>query len=59
MLKNDQIYFKNFVVVARLLKYVWPFFNIRHEKVNRTNTQPVFAFSKLTIETLEQGVKYV
>ena len=22
-------------------------------------TQPAFAFSKLTIETLEQGVKYV
>ena len=36
MLKNDRIYFKNFVVVARLVKYVWPLFNIRYERVNMT-----------------------
>ena len=36
MLKNDQIYFKNFVVVARLVKYVWPLFNISYERVNMT-----------------------
>ena len=27
--------------------------------VTQINTQPEFACSKLTIETLEQGVKYV
>ena len=33
MLKNDQTYFNNLgVYAARLLKYVWPFFNIMHEK---------------------------
>ena len=28
-------------------------------KFSRTATQPAFTCSKLTIETLEQGVKYV
>ena len=26
---------------------------------NATHTQPVLTYSKITIETLEQGVKYV
>ena len=29
------------------------------ELQNKKNTQPAFTCSKLTIETLEQGVKYV
>ena len=36
MLSNGQTYFKNllFVHTARFLKYVWPFYNIMHERVN-------------------------
>ena len=35
MLKNGQTYFNNLVVyTARLLKHVWPFFNIMLEGLN-------------------------
>ena len=29
------------------------------QQIHNSRTQPAFTFSKLTIETLEQGVKYV
>ena len=36
MLQNGQIYFKKSCgVTARFLKYVWPFYNIMHERVKR------------------------
>ena len=49
------------------LRQVCPFFNIMHKRVIPSNDpsilplmiQPAFTFSKLTKETLEQGVKYV
>ena len=42
---------------ARFFKYVWPLFNIMREKVKRDQLK--ITCSKLTVETLEQGVKYV
>ena len=33
--------------------------SIRHSATSATHTQPEITCSKLTIETLEQGVKYV
>ena len=32
---------------------------MKHVKIKQSTTQPAFTRSKLTIETLEQGVKYV
>ena len=38
--------------------FLYEYFSINLVKSN-DGTQPAIAFSKLTIETLEQGVKYV
>ena len=40
----------NHSVVARKMIFIWSVYQINSDK---------FAYSKLTIETLEQGVKYV
>ena len=34
------------VNTARFLKYVWPFYNIIHERVNMNNTQSYLKFQK-------------
>ena len=36
MLKTNQTYFKNLAVIARFLKYVWPFLNIMKYRVNKS-----------------------
>ena len=38
---------------------VTEYYSIRHSATSATHTQPEITCSKLTIETLEQGVKYV
>ena len=63
VVKQPNIFLKSCGVhTARFLKYVWPFYNIMHERVKKWESwfsQPAFTWSKLTIEILEQGVKYV
>ena len=38
---------------------VTEYYSIRHSATSATHTQPEITCSKLTIETLEQGVRYV
>ena len=54
MLKNGQTYFKNIakscgVHTARFLEYVWPFFNIMYESLNKLllNITKCFTFVRL------------
>ena len=50
-----------FLLNFQVFKGFWNFPGFWLWKVGRSgiNTQPAFTFSKLTIETLEEGVKYV
>ena len=58
MLKNDQTYFKN--VALWTPNCVWPFLNIMYNGLKwKHSSQQAITCSKLTIETLEQGAKYV
>ena len=50
MLKNDQTYLKN-LSMWDLLKYVWPFFIIMHERINKN-------IKCLTYESLRESCPY-
>ena len=49
MLKNGQTYFEDLAAFTpqNLLKYVWPFFNIMHKRVNLILTFPISRQSQL------------